>query len=565
MVKKLLRVGALSLVAVFGAVLHFLAQDNYPGSKLLYTFFSIAFGLMLLTALDRRAHYAYLFLVIALWLGFWGKVTAHLILNYPYVEPMGRFGGTATAWDDVLWVAIMTSLGVMLGRYAFVKSGIKYFRVVEGDSKSVPPWYSATRKWVLVFAVGIVGGVAAVNLVLGINQIGLAPRTILPWPLNALISWQAGIGSALLVAVVLWWELLLGKNIAVSIYMPLIEAFLSTVTLLSRGVYVFHALPQLFAAYENRKRLAGISKSKAVFLGATFVILFVVSISGVTTLRGYMYPHAGGFTTEDGVRLTRLEVLEGGIARVKILIAQGEPQEGHLRELLAEKAQLEKLLTKEQRSFVYRDESALTTTMQNTTPTFQITEENQKKLLHEFEYQISAGSVQRIMSLVVDRWIGVEGVMAVSSFPGKGQALFVDAMLEKREIGKATKFQEICNSHYRWVDANTWQFASLPGAAAFLYLSGSYWVVVIGMMLFTILLLAGEQWISSKTGNPLLCALVGMTMANSIAQFGISPRQAIPFYGLIVFSVLLVSVLQSEKFNRAMQKLRLKDSKLGHE
>lgn len=514
---------------------------------------------MLLSAFDRRAHYGYLFLVIAIWLGFWGKITAHLILKYPYVEPIGRFDGSAAAWDNVLWVAIVASCGVMLGKYIFALTGTKYSRAVSMDAVMAPLWYASARKWIWPLALVIVVGTAVVNSILGINQIGLVPRTLLLWPLNALISWQVGIGNTLLVAVLLWWEVTLRKNVAASVYILLVEAFTSTVTLLSRGVYIFHVLPQLFALFENRKRLVGFSKAKGAMFGIAFVVLLVVSISGVTTLRGYVYPHAGGFTTEDGNRLMRLEVLDGGIARVKILIAQGEPQEGHLRELLAEKAQLEKSLTREQLSFVREDQrqSALENGLPPPPSTTSISAENQDKLLKEFQYQISAGALQRIMALVIDRWVGVEGVMAVSSYPEIGAALLIDAALEKREIGKATKFQEICNSHYRWVDANTWQFASLPGAAAFFYLSGSYWLVAIGMMLFTLLLLAGEQWIYSQTSNPLLCALVGMTMANSVAQFGISPRQAIPFYILIFFSVLLVSMVQSERFCRAMRKLGL--------
>ena len=86
------------------------------------------------------------------------------------------------------------------------------------------------------------------------------------------------------------------------------------------------------------------TRAKIAALTLAFAALLVISISGVTTFRAYLYPHAGGFTTEEQMRLTRLEVLEGGIARVKILISQGQPHEGHLRELLAEKAKLEKVM-----------------------------------------------------------------------------------------------------------------------------------------------------------------------------------------------------------------------------
>lgn len=348
----------------------------------------------------------------------------------------------------------------------------------------------------------------------------------------------------------------------------------------------------------------------------------VVSISGVTTFRAYLYPHDGGFTTEEQKRLTRLEVLDGGIARVRGLILQGEPQEGHLRELLAEKAQLEKglkaarlevldggiahvkkmilqgepqeehlrelLAEKEQlkkgvspnkakndgvvevvaakRDELTKDEKNGAKSVavedgdknaKNTATTVSSPDSllmNKNKLFSELFLQISTGATQRILSLVVDRWIGLEGVMAVSSYSEKSSILLFDAIKEKREIGKTTKFQEICNSSYRWVDAGNWQFASLPGAAAFLYFSGSLWVVLLGMALFSFLLQLSEQLVFGMTSNPLFCSLFGLTLANTIAQFGITPRQDIPFYGMIFCFVAMVYVVQSDKFYSLISK-----------
>lgn len=540
-----------------GAALLLAGLNNYPGSKLIYLLFSVMFWLMLITAFGKRTHYGYLFLVIALWLGFWVKLTAHLILKYPYVEPIGRFDGTSDAWDSVLWVALMASAGVMLGKLLFTLMGKNYARVVSMDQAKVPVWYPANRKWIWPFALMLVLGTAAVNMVLGIQQGGLVPRTILPWPLNALIAVQVSIGSALLITVLLWWEVLLKKSISVSIYTLLVEAITSTVSLLSRGIYIFHTLPQLFSLFENRQWLVGLSRTKVVVLILAFAGLMVVSISGVTTFRGYMYPHAGGFTTVDQKRLTRLEVLEGGIVSVKILIAQGEPQEGHLRELLAEKVQLEEALSKKEAKsdvLVAGDKSDKVKSDASPISSRDSLLENKDQLRSELYFQISTGFLPHISALVVDRWIGLEGVMAVSAYPEKSNTLLFDAIKEKREIGKATKFQDICNSHYRWVDASKWQFASLPGAAAFLYFSGSLWVVLLGMVLFVFLLQLSEQLVFNLTSNPLLCSLFGLTLANTVAQFGITPRQDIPFYSMILGFVLLVFIVQSEKFNGLIRK-----------
>ena len=489
-----------------------------------------------------------------------------------------------------------------------------------------------------------------------------------------MIAWQVSIGSALLLTVLLWWEIASKRNISVSIYALLIEAITSTTSLLSRGIYIFHTIPQFFSVFENRRQLVGVSKIKVFVLTLVFAGLMVLAISGVTTLRAYLYPRTGGFTTEDQIRLTRLEVIEGGIANVKKLIAEGQPQEGHLRELLAEKLKIEdqqrlarlevlkggidnvktlisqgeaqeghlrELLAEKRRLEVSLSENEVTQEMlfrnalaeiehqrqlarlevleggiasvkdlisqgepqaahlrelqseklrlENILPNREIKNnnivvddragklksvlvpasasapaqiqvpatsaadslsENKDKLLKEFYTQISTGSLLRILSLVVDRWIGLEGVMAVTAYPEKSNKLLLDAFTEKRGIGTTTKFQEIANSHYRWVDANLWQFASLPGAAAFFYFSGSLWVVMLGMSIFALVLQGSEQLIFRLTSNPLLCSMFGLTFANTISQFGVTPRQDIPFYIMIFGFVILVWIVQSDMVSK---------------
>jgi hypothetical protein len=639
--KKLFKFSLVFVICLFTAALIITGANNYPGSKLLYMLFSVVFWLMLLSSIGKRTHYGYLFLSVALWLGFWGKITAHLLLDYPYLEPTGGFDGSSTAWNSVLWVAISASAGVMLGKLLLSPFRKNYSRAVTADEAKAPVWYPAARRWLWPVSLFGIIAIAALNLILGIQQIGLVPRTILPWPLNALIAWQVSIGGALLLTILLWWEILLKKGISASIYALLIEAVTSTGSLLSRGIYIFHTIPQLFALFENRKLLVKASRIKLAALFLAFTALMVISISGVTTFRAYMYPHAGGFTTEEQKRVTRLEVVEGGIARAKRLILKGEPheghllelfaekaqlerqkkqsrlevleggiarvkklilqgdrQEGHLQDLLTEKAQLEKLLLKENLQEFYSHEWLAEKTqlerillsggpqkkllgewLADQIPLEKVLSKNEiksddlvvrdkvvnvknaapppspppnlleskSKLISELYYQIGTGAFSRILTLAVDRWIGLEGVMAVHAYPDKSSKLLLDAAKEKREIGKTTKFQEISNSHYRRMDSTIWQFASLPGAAAFFYFSGSLWVVVLGMAILALILQVCEQLIFKLTSNPLLCSMFGLTMANTITQFGVTPRQDIPFYSMIFGFVILVWMAQSDK------------------
>ena len=51
----------------------------YPGSKLIYTIFSLAFLALLVSGFYRQVTYGYTLLAVFLWLGFWLKKTIHLI------------------------------------------------------------------------------------------------------------------------------------------------------------------------------------------------------------------------------------------------------------------------------------------------------------------------------------------------------------------------------------------------------------------------------------------------------------------------------------------------------
>ena len=158
----------------------------------------------------------------------------------------------------------------------------------------------------------------------------------------------------------------------------------------------------------------------------------------------------------------------------------------------------------------------------------------------------SSFRLRLIQQLLVNRWIGMEGVMAVSSYPIKDPALLWEMLVEKREAGKVSAYQRISNSNYQVSDGNH-QFATLPGAAAFFFYSGSFVVVILCMAVLILLMLVFERGLFVLTKNPLFCSLFGMTAANTIAQFGVTPRQDIPYYLMIILFALFIWFVQSKK------------------
>src|SRR3989339_733911 len=78
----------------------------YPGSKLIYSVFSIVFLGMLVVGFYRQDSYGYMFLTVFMWLGFWLKFTVRMISGPAYGEqiiygePIGAFIPTPGNLDN---------------------------------------------------------------------------------------------------------------------------------------------------------------------------------------------------------------------------------------------------------------------------------------------------------------------------------------------------------------------------------------------------------------------------------------------------------------------------------
>jgi hypothetical protein len=125
-------------------------------------------------------------------------------------------------------------------------------------------------------------------------------------------------------------------------------------------------------------------------------------------------------------------------------------------------------------------------------------------------------AAHEISTLVVGRWIGIEGTMAVSSYPDLGLGLFGRAVVEDPRTGESSTYQRISGSVYN--TSRQFVFLTTPGAVAILYYSGSIPLVALGMAVVTGLLLIFEVLASRVLANPLAVSILSLSLANAIAQ-----------------------------------------------
>lgn len=486
-IADVLRKHAITIVLALAWVSLFLSGlQHYAGSKTLFTLFSLVSLALLLSGLYRTVSFGYLFLSIFLWLGSWFKLAANLLLfhHYLFAEPVGNFDGSPAAWDGVLAIATVSCMGLVLGRFLYL--GLNSSRVVRVAIPCAPDWYKSSRLVLWSFAFLIIIGVPLLNVLWGIHQVGKVAETILPWPLNALIAWTLNIGSIMLLSVLLWWELAEEKNQARGcIYLFLVEAFTSSVSVISRAVFLFHVIPPIFALSRAGNLVRGSkTRQKIVFLGLVLA-LFVGSLLLVSKMRDAQY--LGSLSTPTPAP---------------------------------------KLVAGSRDAMAWQPVKAA----------------SDAKAI-----PVSSWRPELLHQLFVGRWIGLEGIMAISSLDEKGHALLWEMMTEKRENGKVAAYQEVSKSGYQTPDAK-YQFASVPGIAGFLYYSGSLWMVFAGMMGVAVLVFLSEQIIFWLTSNPIICSLYGMFLANTIAQFGVTPRQDAPQYLMIYAAIVAVWFVQSKHF-----------------
>lgn len=571
-------------LAVWG-VLFACGLYSFIGSKVIYGGFSVVSLLLLASGVYRPASYGYLFLTVFLWLGFWFKFTVHAVLDIPYSEPTGWFNKSAISWNEVLLVSTAGFAGVLLA-WGCVEVLDRFrrrdtARRLTKTAPVCPPWFPRFRRplWIAML-VGLLG-LPLVNSMWGIMQIGLVPRTLLPWPLNAVIGWCVSIGLAIGVSTLVWWEMAAREKSLPGPLLILGEAVLSTTTLLSRGVFLFHAVPTLLAFYRIRPDLIAGIRRKGVAL-IVLLAFFGVSYVTVDMLRAYFYPDVRTTTTANQIRLTRLEVLQGAIAREEGNKRAGLPVDGLLAKHYAEQKELQTPIKgprPEERIKVApppapptMDNSGDTSSAAPAThPAAASRSQNPGELVQGSAPALAVAATNplpatpagpataegdglasrvsdigtRFLQLAVGRWIGLEGVMAVQAYPEKSLGTFLQAATEKRSQEGVTLYQKVSNSHYRWTDPNVWQFATLPGATAFLYYSGSIWLVALGMAVLAGMVMMGERAVLLLTGNPLLCSLIGLSLANTVTQLGVAPRQDLPYYLMISVAIGLIGLVQS--------------------
>lgn len=469
-----------SKLSIFVAILHlimtFAGTISYPGNTLYYALFSATYLGLILQATKSLNNPSFLFFGTMLWLGFFGKITTHLVLQYPFKEPTGFFSGNPAEWDELMLTATVGCLGCLIGKLSIDLTLKNKKNSFEIGNPQAPNFFNKYHKYFYALFILIVTATALLNTTLGIYMIGIVPVTILPWPLNGTISWLLYMGFILLLAETSNWEYSLIKKSRWTFGLTIFEGMIVGISTISRGTYVYHTLPYLLTTIFNKTKLSLRLKDISLRI-AIFLVAFIVSLSCVTIFRSTLY------------------------ADIPLDVKNGHSS-----------------------SNGYSFSGAMKTIFQNEDSDF-------------ISKNISLVFTQ-VSGLLVDRWVGAEGVMAVLSYPQKSIELLTDSLARKPILGQQDIYEKISNSFYK--PSSRYTFANIPGPIAFLYYSGNLWFVFFGMLALIYGLYILDSTLTYAFNNCFLSAQIGFYAANCFAQFGSGPRQLVA--PVVITSTALVTL-----------------------
>lgn len=145
-------------------------------------------------------------------------------------------------------------------------------------------------------------------------------------------------------------------------------------------------------------------------------------------------------------------------------------------------------------------------------------------------------SINAFNRLLIDRWIGTEGLMIVVGMENKS----MNNLFYERKSNEIDFFTKNALNYEVEKGHELTSYATLPGIIGYLYLSGSKVVLFFGCFFFVFLIILIERVILYFTQNFLLSTYLAISLASSIAGFGID---LISWIKVQIFTILVVSVI----------------------
>ena len=488
------------IIIIFAIIFTFLAFDKHQGNSFYYIAFSFLTNSLLIYSLNNKRLFFETFFAVLIWLGFWFKYTMSLIFRDGNLYDSGTPLNIVNI-DKALIPSMVAIFAIFFGY--IIRQKFFSFKINEQEQLSFfEKLYLNNKKLIMFLFILSFSIVAYFNFHFNIYQKGfIYPHNISSIVVN-FIKWMLLFGLTSFSCFFVYTEILRFKRFSLFIILiAFTEVFISYSSMLSRLLILAHAA----IAYSYCKYL-DIIKNKLVF----FLFLFSL-ISTMFLANNY-------FSNDYRINYT-------------INVSSYEQYKDNYIE---KKKKLEKLL--ESKNYT-------------------------KEELSEFEVKSKPSKLNTSLSLIINRWVGLESMLAVVSTDKLSFDLLLESFKEKKIIDSDTFYEttfylnydnDLVTPHHgknvmfgekRVLKGNT-----LPGIITFLFYSGSYYFLFISLMIIILIFSWLEiTCLKISNNNMIFAAFISYTTAFRLFNFGYAPSDSHLYLISIAASIFLMFILSNYK------------------
>jgi hypothetical protein len=165
----------------------------------------------------------------------------------------------------------------------------------------------------------------------------------------------------------------------------------------------------------------------------------------------------------------------------------------------------------------------------------------------DFSYGVLKAISENHLNLTVGRWIGLEGVASIVSYPDKDLSLFLRALNESKNYDVPSFYDSTIvsfdTSYSNIAEKANFYAITLPGIIGFSYYLGSYSLVFFITFLFGILGILFELIFLRIGTYPLVVASLSFLLSYRLVSFGYAPKDSIIYFlSLLVVGIIAISM-----------------------
>ncbi|MDM9555277.1 hypothetical protein QU926_16685 [Pseudomonas asiatica] len=491
---RFLHVSALLLVAVATLA----AAVDYPASLAPLLLNGFLAGLLVRSLLSNRTSFYSFFLLAFLILGCWAKLVLHFILGTQFIEPIGAFDNSSKAWDSAM-LALNIAFATLLACQA-VASRLQPPAVIHIER---PRGLLKPSMWLAILLTALL---LAANFKFAILKVGTEPALKLHSYVYVLVSFMIAWGNLILLATLGYWLVQARQmKLETLFYILILEGAVTAVSMGSRAQMILHVAAP-FAVYlvHGRDLVTALRFVQWVKILLVTAVLFVASLLLVSADRLQSFAQARPVVASMAIGEQAVSDVKLAPARpsTSLLIAPADSAQAVAGALAPALPQLQLIANPVSAAPVYAKPVPI-----NLAPLEETAEVKRARW---------KGMLMELSKLVVDRWVGLEGILAVVSHENTGWPLFLRSLAERPEAGTQAIYQRMSNAQYQAFENFT--FMTIPGPLAILLYSDNLAVLAAGLTLLFAAGILAERLASQLVGNVFTRATIGVALAYLVVQ-----------------------------------------------